>query len=123
MTQHYDQWSTESLCGELDAADLRWRNDISGDADHEQIAQTMIENDFYGYPRIRTTENDRKRFLTRHEFIALSVAHRYVKAASARYESGIPVAQAIQCFSRWYHHCSLSSAQRLIGCSGYHVTS
>ena len=31
--------------GELDAADLRWGDDVSGNADDEQVAKALIENE------------------------------------------------------------------------------
>ncbi len=50
MTEYDDEPRAESLRGEFDAAHLRGRDDVSGHADHEQIAQTLIENDLDGDP-------------------------------------------------------------------------
>ena len=33
----------EPLRGELNTADLRGRHDVSGNANHEQVAQSLIE--------------------------------------------------------------------------------
>ena len=40
-----DQPRAESLGGELDAADLRRRDDVAGDADDEQVAQALVEHE------------------------------------------------------------------------------
>ena len=49
--------------GELDAADLRRRDDVAGDADHEQIAQALVEHDLGRDPRVGAAEDDGDRAL------------------------------------------------------------
>src|ERR1700740_3204935 len=63
MAQYHHQASSKRLGGELDAADLRGGNYIAGHADHEQVAEPLIEHDFRWHARVRAAENDGERFL------------------------------------------------------------
>ena len=45
----YHQASAELPRGELDVADERRGHDVAGDANHEQIAQSLIEHYLDGY--------------------------------------------------------------------------
>jgi hypothetical protein len=51
------------LGGELDAADLRRRDDVAGDANDKQMTEAEIENNLNRNPLIGTAENDGERFL------------------------------------------------------------
>ena len=52
MPQHNDQPCAEPRRRELDAADLRGSNDVSGNANDKQIAQTLVEHDLSGNSRV-----------------------------------------------------------------------
>jgi len=54
MPQDDYQSGAELFRGELDAADLRRRNDVAGHANDEQIAQPLIEDDLHRHSRIGT---------------------------------------------------------------------
>jgi len=108
VSQNYDESCAETLHGELDATNLRRGYDVAGNADYEQIAQPLIEDDFHGYPRIRASQNDRIGFLFRDALVALHSAHGFAEAPDARHEASVPLAQALKCFRR-VRHCSVDS--------------
>ena len=64
VSQNHHQPCAEPLCGELDAADLRGGDDVSGNADDKQVAKALIEDDLCRHPRVGTSENDGERLLT-----------------------------------------------------------
>ena len=103
MTQDHDEPRAEALRGELDTADLRRRDDIARDADHEQIAETLIEDDLHRHTRVRAAENDGERLLARDEIVASRLAHECLETADARDKAAITVPQALERFSRGYH--------------------
>ena len=63
VPEHHDEPRAEALGGELDAADLRRRDDVAGDADHEQVAEALVEDDLGGHARVRAAEDDGERLL------------------------------------------------------------
>ena len=63
VPEHDDQPRAEPRGGELDAADLRRRDDVAGDADDEQIAEPLIEDDLGRHARVGAAEDDRERLL------------------------------------------------------------
>ena len=65
VSEHDDEPRAEPRRRELDAAHLRRCDDVAGNADHEQIAETLIEDDFGRHARIGTAEDDRERHLIR----------------------------------------------------------
>ena len=81
MSEHDHESCAIARSGEFDAADLRRRDDISGDANDEQIAQTLIKNDFGRNARIGASENDRKRFLRGSNFATARAVRRRIAAA------------------------------------------
>ncbi len=70
MTEYDHQRRTEPVRGKLDAADLRGGHDVAGNSDHEQIAETLVEDDLGRDSRIRAPEDDGERFLRRRHFPA-----------------------------------------------------
>ena len=58
-----DQPRAEARRGELDAPDLRRRDDVAGHADDEQVAQALVEHDLGRHARIGAAENDGERLL------------------------------------------------------------
>ena len=90
--------------GELDAADLRGRDDVSGNADDEQVAKALIEDNLCGHPGVGTAENDGERLLTcRHircgALWLVSVSRLRMSETKRRF----PVSKALECFSRGDH--------------------
>ena len=63
--EHDDQARAEAVGRELDAADQRGRDDVAGNADHEQVAGPLVEHELDRHARIRAAEHDRERFLGR----------------------------------------------------------
>lgn len=63
MPEHDDEAGAKMRRCKLDAADLRGRDDVARDADHKEIAKSLIEDDLRGHPRIRAPEDDRKGLL------------------------------------------------------------
>jgi hypothetical protein len=61
VAQHDDQARPEARGGELDAADARGRDDVACDADDEQVAQPLIEDDLGGHARESAPQDDRER--------------------------------------------------------------
>jgi hypothetical protein len=88
--------SAETRRGELDAADLRWRDDIAGHADHEQVAEALVEHDLGRYARIRASQDDGERLLMLLERHGAGIAKRGIAFANAGDETLIALAQAVQ---------------------------
>ena len=70
VAEHDDEPRVELLGRELDAADLRRRDDVAGDADDEQIAEPLIEHDLGRHARVGAAEHDRERLLPLGELVA-----------------------------------------------------
>ena len=70
MAEHDDEPRVELLGRELDAADLRRRDDVAGDADDEQVAEPLIEDDLGRHARVGAAEHDRERLLPLGELVA-----------------------------------------------------
>src|ERR1051325_3174335 len=93
----------EALGGELDAADLRGSDDIAGDADHEQVAEPLVEDDLRRDPRIGAAEHDRERLLAVRELGAPRLAQECLDAAHVGHEAEVSFAQTVECFARRDH--------------------
>ena len=89
--------------GELDAADLRRCDDVSGNANDEQVAKALIEDDLRWHPRVGTTENDGERLLTCRHFVATPLVRERVAAPGVRREATISRSKALECFARGDH--------------------
>jgi hypothetical protein len=97
MAQDYDESCTGSLRRKFDTANLRRRNNVSGYADHKQIAKALIEDDLRRYPRIGTSENNGERLLPSHQ---LATAHMPRECIVARNVSGETTVSIPQTFER-----------------------
>ena len=93
MPQNHHQPCAEPRRGELDAADLRRSDDVSGNADDKQVAKALVEDDLCWHPRVGTSENDGERLLTCRQFVAAHLARERVAAPNARYEATVPFSQ------------------------------
>ena len=100
MPQNHHQPCAEPRRGELDAADLRRSDDVSGNADDKQVAKALIEDDLCRHPRVGTSENDGERLLTCRQLVAARLARERVAAPNVRDEATVPLSQAFECFSR-----------------------
>ena len=98
VSQHHDQPRAEPRRGELDAADLRRGDDVSGNTDDKQVAEALIEDDLRGHPRIGTSENDGERLLTCRHSRAARLARECAAAANVRREATVSLAKAFECF-------------------------
>jgi hypothetical protein len=97
VTQHHDESGAEPPRGELDTADLRRGDDVSGNTDDKQVTQTLIEDDLRWHPRIGTSENDGERLLACRHLAAAHLARECVAATNVRHESTVPLEQAFEC--------------------------
>ena len=97
MSEHHDQPRTEAGGGELDAADLRRSDDVAGDADDEQIAEPLIEDDFRRHPRVRATEDDRERLLRRGEPVVMDMAGPPAAVPHVVDEPAVTLAETFEC--------------------------
>jgi hypothetical protein len=98
MPQDDHQARPELFSGKFDATDLRWSDDITGYANDEQIAQSLIEDDLDGHSRIGTAQNGRERFLARGQLDAARSAWQAVTAANVRDKAAISIAQQSESF-------------------------
>ena len=96
MTQHHNERCAEPFCGKFHAADLRRRDDVSGNADDEEITQALVENDLCWYARVGAPENDGERFLAFCEFTPPLLSVECRTATNIRYESEVSFAQAFE---------------------------
>ena len=53
MAEHENHFHSQRQGGELDAADIFMRRQVAGDPIDEQVAESLIEDDFDGHARIR----------------------------------------------------------------------
>jgi hypothetical protein len=98
VTQHHDQRCAKALGGKFHAADLRGGDDISGNADDEEITQALVENDLCRYARVGASENDGERFLAFGELTPPTLSVEYCTATNIGDESAVSFAQALECF-------------------------
>src|SRR5258708_26130829 len=101
--EDYHQPGGVSLRGKLDAADLRGRDDVAGDANDEEVSEPLIEDDLRRDAGVGAAENNRERLLAARELGAPGVTHKSVGAADVRGEPEIPLPQPVECRTRWYH--------------------
>ena len=100
VAQNHHEPSAEPCRGELDATDLRSSDDVSGNADNEQVAQALVEDDLCWHPRVGATENDGERLLTCCQFVAACLARECVGASDVRCEATVTLSQAFERFWR-----------------------
>src|ERR1700688_1320915 len=103
VAQHDHQARTELLGGKFDATDQGRRHDVSGAADDEQIPQPLIEDDFYGYPRIGTAENGGEWLLARRQFETARPTADGSAIADVRHEAPVSLLQERERFSSQDH--------------------
>ena len=99
VAQHDKKSRTELLRRILCAAHLRRRSDVSGNADHEQVSKTLIENMLDGHPRICACQNHGEGRLTREQIFPLFPACGCFDMPNAVYEAAISFSQTFQGFN------------------------
>src|ERR1700722_209982 len=93
VSQHNDQSRAELYGGELDAADQRWSDNVAAHANHEQVPQSLIEDDFNRDAGIGATENGGERLLTRGQLETARPARNSVAIADVRHEAPVSLLQ------------------------------
>src|ERR1700686_1201711 len=93
VAQYHHQASAELFGGELDAADLGRSNDVTGDANDEEIAQALVEDDFDGHPGIGTAEDGGEWLLACGQFETARPTGNRLAIADVRHESMVSLLQ------------------------------
>lgn len=97
MPEDDDEPRAERLGRELDAANLRRRDNVAGHPDHEQIPEALVEHDLGRYPGIGAAEDDGKGCLVERELYASPAAHAGLRSPDVRYKALIPLAKTVEC--------------------------
>jgi hypothetical protein len=103
MAQDDDQPRAKLLGGKLDAADLRRRDDVPGDADDKQVAQTLVKYHLNRHTRVGTAEDDGKRLLAGRQLAEASLPDEGGAVGNTRREAAIAGAQAFD-GGEWCEH-------------------
>ena len=103
VTHHDDQLRPERFRGELDRADERWRDDVAGDANDEEVAEALIEDELRGCAGVRATEDDGEGSLSVDELGAAVMAG--VGFREVGDEAGVALAQTLQGDARFDGSC------------------
>jgi GAF domain len=98
-----DEPGAERRRCELDAAYERRRHDVAGHADHEQVAEALVEHQLGGYARVRTAQKNRERSLAGDQVGAAGGVGRRGPGGPAGDEPAVAVAKAGQSFGRGQH--------------------
>jgi hypothetical protein len=107
VSQHDDKPRAVTLGGEFDTADLRWRNDVAGDADDEEIAEALVEDDFRRHARIGAAQNNRERLLAGGNLYAARFTSKGIVVTDVRHKPVIAVFQALEGVLRWHHKSAI----------------
>src|SRR3954451_12852111 len=110
MAQHNHESRAKAGRRELDAADLRRRDDVAGDANDEEIAEPLIEDEFSGNARVGTAENNREGLLPRRKRGAPRVIER-IGGRLVGDEPAVALLQAGEGFGGGQHYAGQMSRQ------------
>ena len=102
VAEHHDEARVEALRGKLHRAHLRRRHDVPGDADHEQVAQALVEHDLCRDARIRAAEDDGERLLPGGQLAASRLTRQRVRSDVGN-KAAVPLAQGFESVERWDH--------------------
>ncbi len=100
----HESYSELQRC-KFDATSRTRSHDVSSNANDEQVTETLIENDLRRNPRVGASENDGKRLLARHNFVAVLRTGARLTTRRAGGKALIPLAQAFErlwCGDRWH---------------------
>src|SRR5437588_129144 len=103
MAHDDDQSSIKSCRGELNAADLRWCDNVAGDSNDEEVAEALVKDQFRGDAGIRATEDDRERLLSRDQRGTTGMIRKRRRPRLIRHESPVAIPKASQSFDRSDH--------------------
>ena len=98
VAEHDDELRVEPRRRELHAADLRRRDDVARDADDEEIAESLVEDEFGRHPGIGTAEDDREGRLAGRQFESTGLGDRAFAAGDFGDEPEVALAQALKGF-------------------------
>src|SRR5882672_1049366 len=98
MAQHHDESRAESRNREFDAADLRWRDDVAGDPDDEQVTESLPEDQLCGDARVRASEDHGEWLLPVNQLAAAALTETDSGVLHARDKALIALSQACECF-------------------------
>ena len=97
VTQHDDEARAQLRGTEFYTAELRARDDISSDANDEQVAGALVEYGLDRDPGIRTADDDRERRLPGIRLSILATVVPYPAGGLTCDESGITRPESLQC--------------------------
>jgi len=100
MSQHYDESCAGAFRRELDAANLRGRDDVASYADDKQVTKALIEDDLRRHSRIGTSEKNGERLLACCQRLATCLVRYCAAGWLVSHESPIARAQAFECIPR-----------------------
>jgi hypothetical protein len=101
VSQHHDEPRAEAGRRKLDASHLRRGDDISRNADDEQVAKALVEHNLGRHAGVRASENDGERLLPRRKLMAGS-AGGLGAVPKVGDETAIAFAQPCEGFDRGY---------------------
>jgi hypothetical protein len=99
VTEYDDQSRAESLGCELDASDLRRRDDVTGNPDDEEVSESLIEHQLGGHARIGAAEYDGERLLRSGELQLAARPWGAVITLNRGYKPAVPILESFQSFS------------------------
>src|SRR2546422_8817891 len=82
----------------LHAADLGRRDDVSGDADDEQVTKSLLENELGGNTRVGAPEDNGKWLLRRGERKTTRLAKSSTGVTYVRHKPTVALSQPCKCF-------------------------
>src|SRR5271170_7146862 len=91
MAEHHHKPRAEPVRGKLDAADLRGRNDVARDANHEQIAETLVKHDLDRHSRVGAAEDGGEGSLAGGQLDAARMQR--LRVSKIGYETAVPFSQ------------------------------
>jgi hypothetical protein len=97
VSEHDDETRTKRECGKLDALDDRVRDDVPGDADHEEITHSLIEHKLRRDARIRAADDDRDGSLINDQLVLTIVIVRRLLVAEMRNKSFVAGVELSEC--------------------------
>jgi hypothetical protein len=103
VPQNHDQAGAEPHRGELGAANLRRRNDVSGNTDDKKVAEPLIEYDLDWDPRVGTTQNNRERLSVLCHLDLQRMTQVLIATPRARGKPTVPLAKTFKCFFCIHH--------------------
>jgi len=111
MTEDNDQSASKRLDRILDAADAGRGDDIAGDTDHKEVAESLIEEYFRRSPRVRAAEDDGGGSLRLDELGAAFFDREICRERFSGGETAVSFDEFIECGNRSMHGASCSAGR------------